>query len=271
MSVNLVDRRRINGPPRSVEPVYETSGPSDPFAGGRSDERALDQVRPIFMKTGPLSAQQTAELSMSSSTAASGSAFYEQGKIRISCAVYGPRQGRRSNARMGCFDCDFRYAPFACSWKKRSHVRAADEREISLMLEHAVAPAIRLDAYPKACIDAFVTVIESDGKAATIAAAINCISAALADAGIELYDSVAACSMGLAGSSQWVADCSQLEEDAVSCSVLIAYMPSADEITYILQQGKTAPEQTDQAVQTCTNLCTRVYAVLCRYLQSSLE
>ncbi|KAJ2356415.1 3'-5'-exoribonuclease [Coemansia sp. RSA 2618] len=269
MSANAMDRRRINGPPRSVEPIYTAEGSTDPFADGRKDSRALDQVRPIYMKTGPLSAQ-TTDLSLSSAAAASGSAFYEQGNIRISCAVYGPRQGRKSNARMGSFDCDFRYAPFSCSWKKRSHIRGADEKEISLMLEHAISPAIRLEAYPKASIDAFVTVIESDGKAATIAAAINCISAALADAGIELYDSVAACSMGL-WKSQWIADCSQAEEDATSCSMLIAYMPSADEVTYILQHGKTSPEQTDQAVQTCTNMCARVYAVICRGLQASLE
>ncbi|KAJ2807728.1 3'-5'-exoribonuclease [Coemansia guatemalensis] len=270
MSTNVVDRRRVNGPARSVEPVYASTETADPFAEGREDGRALDQVRPIFMKTGPLSAQESELSSSATASAASGSAFYEQGKIRVSCAVYGPRQGRKSNARMGSFDCDFRYAPFSCSWKRRSHVKAADEKEISLMLEHAIAPAIRVEAYPKACIDAFVTVIESDGRAATIAAAINCISAALADAGIEMYDSVAGCSMGLRG-SQWVADCTQAEEDVSSCSALLAFMPSADEITYILQHGKSTPEQTDQAVQTCTNLCTRVYAVICRYLQSSLE
>ncbi|KAJ2710690.1 3'-5'-exoribonuclease [Coemansia spiralis] len=271
MAANIIDRRRINGPQRSVEPLYAQAGASaDPFASGRADGRTLDQVRPIFIKTGPLAAQPAGQDALSSEAAASGAAFYEQGKIRISCAVYGPRQGRRSNARAGSFDCDFRYAPFACSWKRRSHIKGADEKEISLMLEHAVAPAIRLEAYPKACIDAFVTVIESDGKAATIAAAINCISAALADAGIEMYDSVAACSMGLAN-ARWVADCAQPEEDATLCSMLIAYMPSADEITYILQHGKTTPEQTDQAVQTCTNMCARVYAVICRYLQASLE
>ncbi|KAJ2778175.1 3'-5'-exoribonuclease [Coemansia javaensis] len=267
MATNIMDRRRINGPARSVEPLYGPGAAgADPFAGGRADGRGLDQVRAIYMKTGPLSGGQHEP----SESAASGSAYYEQGRVRVSCAVYGPRQGRRSNARMGVFDCEFRYAPFACSWKRRSHVRGADEKEISLMLEHAVAPAIRLEAYPKACIDAFVTVIESDGKAATIAAAINCISAALADAGIEMYDSVAACSMGLRG-AQWVADCCQAEEDAAPCSMLIAHMPSADEVTYILQHGKATPEQTDQAVQTCTNMCTRVYAVICRCLQASLE
>ncbi|KAJ2524667.1 3'-5'-exoribonuclease [Coemansia sp. RSA 2049] len=266
MTSNIYDRRRVNGPARSVEPVYIDAIEPIAFPDGlRNDGRSLDQLRPIYIKTGPLAAQQTFSL-----TAPSGSAYYEQGKIRVSCAVYGPRQGRKSNPRIGSFDCDFQYAPFSCSWKKRSHIRGADEKETAQILEQAIAPAIRLEAYPKACIDAYVTVIESDGKFATISAAINCISAALADAGIELYDTVASCSMS-SDNSRWVADCSQPEEDASSCSLLVAYMPSADEITYLLQNGKSTLDQTEQAVQACTNSCTRVYAVISRYLQSSME
>ncbi|KAJ1890869.1 3'-5'-exoribonuclease [Kickxella alabastrina] len=262
MSANIIDRRRINGPQRSVEPIYPKQ-PTSTSSAGRPDGRAQNAVRPIFVKTGPLSPQ------ASSAACPSGSAYYEQGKIRISCAIYGPRQGRKSNARMGAFDCDFKYAPFSCSWK-RSHMRTSDEKEIALMLEQAISPAIRLEAYPKASIDAFVTVIESDGKAATISAAINCISAALVDAGIELYDSVAACSVALSG-SQWIYDCTQEEEDKAECSLMMARMPSADEVTYLLQHGKTSPAQTEQAIQASAGVCTQVYAVICHYLQASLE
>lgn len=272
-TVNATDRKRINGPARSVEPIYKSDTPKQPLFnnGSRKDRRSLDQIRPIFIKTGSLSTPASAITYTGGRLSdASGSAYFEQGNIRISCAIYGPRQGRKTNARMGSFDCDFKYAPFSCSWKRHSHIKGADEKEIALMLEQAIAPAIRLEAYPKSTIDAFVTVIESDGKAATISAAINCISAALADASIELYDSVAASSMALNGDSQWVADCSQEEEDAASCSLLVARMPSADEVTYLLQQGKTTPDQTEQTIQTCSNMCTRVYAVICRYLQSSL-
>ncbi|ORX73706.1 ribosomal protein S5 domain 2-like protein [Linderina pennispora] len=227
MAANIQDRK-------AVEPL-SVAEPVEPFANGRLDGRALDQVRPIFMKTGSLDSQTSTQASPS------GSAYYEQGKIRISCAVYGPRQGRKSNAKMGIFSCDFKYTPFSCSWRK-SHIKSSDEKEIALILEQAVAPAIRLELYPKACVDAFITVIESDGKAATIAAAINCISAALVDAGIEL------------GSS----DCTQIEED------------TPDEVAYILQHGKTKLEQTEEGFQACVNACTKVYAVICRYLQGSV-
>ncbi|KAJ1805666.1 3'-5'-exoribonuclease, partial [Coemansia sp. RSA 2599] len=232
-------------------------------ADSRPDGRSQASVRPIFMRTGPLSPQAT------SATSPSGSAYYEQGKIRISCAIYGPRQGRKSNPRMGIFDCDFKYAPFSCSWK-RSHLKTSDEKEIGLMLEQAISPAIRLDVYPKASIDAFVTVIESDGKAATISAAINCISAALVDAGIEIYDSVAACSVALKG-SEFAYDCTQEEEDSAQGTLLMACMPNANEVTYLLQQGKMLPAQTERAVQACSDLSRQIYAVICRYLQTPCE
>ncbi|KAJ1851667.1 3'-5'-exoribonuclease [Coemansia sp. RSA 2703] len=263
MSTNISDRRRINGPPRSVEPIY-TQSPAATAGDGRADGRLPESVRPIFMRTGPLSPQ------ASSAASPSGSAYYEQGRIRISCAIYGPRQGRKANPRMGIFNCDFKYAPFSCSWK-RSHLKTSDEKEIALMLEQAVSPAIRLEVYPKANVDAFVTVIESDGKAATISAAINCISAALVDAGIELYDSVAACSVALDKDLKWLFDCTQQEEDAASCSFLLARMPSVDEVTYLLQHGKTTPNQTADAIHVCTSVSTQVYAVICRYLNETLQ
>ncbi|KAI7826448.1 ribosomal protein S5 domain 2-type protein [Kickxella alabastrina] len=258
MSANIIDRRRINGPQRSVEPIYPKQ-PTSTSSAGRPDGRAQNAVRPIFVKTGPLSPQ------ASSAACPSGSAYYEQGKIRISCAIYGPRQGRKSNTRMGAFDCDFKYAPFSCSWK-RSHMRTSDEKEIALMLEQAISPAFvwRRTRRPAS------TLLSRDGKAATISAAINCISAALVDAGIELYDSVAACSVALSG-SQWIYDCTQEEEDKAECSLMMARMPSADEVTYLLQHGKTSPAQTEQAIQASAGVCTQVYAVICHYLQASLE
>ncbi|KAJ2163806.1 3'-5'-exoribonuclease [Coemansia sp. RSA 551] len=258
MSGAVNDRRRINGPARSVEPIY-TATVLDSVAKGRSDGRGLDHMRPIYAKAGPISDAQT-------TASASGSAFYEQGSIRISCAVYGPRSARKPNARRAHFVCDFQYAPFACS--KRSPTQSTDEHETSLWLSNTVGPAIRLEMYPKSSIDAYVTVIESDGKMPTLAATINCISLALADAGIEMYDTVAACSMGLRD-SQWIVDCTHQEN--AECSVLVAYMPSVDEVTGVLQTGKTTLEVHEQGVQLCTNVCVRVYAVICRALQASVE
>jgi len=55
-------------------------------------------------------------------------------------------------------------------------------------MSEALSVAIRLEKYPKSSIDIFVIVLQDDGGA--FAAAINCASLALADAGIEMFDLV---------------------------------------------------------------------------------
>lgn len=59
----------------------------------------------------------------------------------------------------------------------------------------ALTPAIRLDLVPKSSIDVYVNVLENDGTSSSLAAAISAASVALADAGIEMYDQVAASSI----------------------------------------------------------------------------
>jgi exosome complex component MTR3 len=62
-------------------------------------------------------------------------------------------------------------------------------------LVQALTPAVRLDLLPKSSIDVYVNVLENDGTSSTLAAAISAASVALADAGIEMYDQVAASSI----------------------------------------------------------------------------
>ena len=61
-------------------------------------------------------------------------------------------------------------------------------------MSEALAPSIRLDLLPKSNIDVYISVLENDGTASCLAAAITCASVAVADAGIEMLDLVAACS-----------------------------------------------------------------------------
>ena len=59
-------------------------------------------------------------------------------------------------------------------------------------MEQALAPAVRLDLYPKSTIDVVVTVLEADGNVSSLAASLLGASLALADAGVEMVDLVVA-------------------------------------------------------------------------------
>ncbi len=67
------------------------------------------------------------------------------------------------------------------------------ERELSAALASALAGAVRLGSFPKASVDVFCVVLEADGGELPAAAAAAAL--ALADAGIEMGDLVAACAV----------------------------------------------------------------------------
>lgn len=96
-------------------------------------------------------------------------------------------------ADRGQLECDFKFSPFACE-KRRGYRKDAQEREFTTILQQCLAPAIRLELFPKSTIDVFVNVVQNDGTMACLAAAVTCASMALADAGIEMFDLVAGCS-----------------------------------------------------------------------------
>jgi exosome complex component MTR3 len=68
-----------------------------------------------------------------------------------------------------------------------------EEKELSMLMVQALEVSLRLETFPKSEIDVFVLVLEESGG--MVGAAITAASLALADAGIEMYDLVASCSV----------------------------------------------------------------------------
>ncbi len=100
----------------------------------------------------------------------------------------------------------------------------------------ALLPAVMMEKYVKSVIDVFVYVIESDGSGATLANAINCSVLALVDAGIEMYDLVSASSVTMVDNLVLV-DATAEEEERRSGTIVLAVMPSTDQISHVLHQG----------------------------------
>ena len=165
---------------------------------------------------------------------ANGSAYLEKGKIKVICAVHGPRQQSRSatyspDAKV---TCEFKYAPFACR-QRHGYVRDVQEREISGRLAGAVIPSILTHLFPKSEIAIYVTVLEEDGYDATLAASLNAISCAIADAGIECRELVSASSVILRNGEVIVDE--QGEEGEIS--LLMGVMPMREEATLLMMKG----------------------------------
>ncbi|KAI9491510.1 ribosomal protein S5 domain 2-type protein [Zychaea mexicana] len=255
-----MDRKRVNGPDQSVAPLSTNVPERLPILnndGKRVDQRSLDDLRPIFLKTGLV-------------TQANGSAYIEVGNTKAVCAVYGPRQLKRSGfSSNGTLNCEFKFSTFSCS-KRRGHMRDPEERGYSQVVVQALAPAVRLELLPKSSIDIYINVLENDGSTSCLAAAIVAASTALADAGIEMLDQVTACSAVLF-QKQIVMDGTESEEQQKDGNMVISYMPSLNQVTHILQNGISDAATISQAVEQCIDGCSKIYSVMSTALLQSLN
>ena len=122
----------------------------------------------------------------------------------------------------------------------------------------SIAYSVRLEAYPKSLIDLYITVLEDDGSA--LAAAISCASLALANAEIEMIDLVAGCTLGLEG-KRLVLDPVAEEAANQTTTLTVAYLPSMDEVSGVVQSGEMPFELQGQAIQACVTGCGQINEV----------
>ncbi|KAI8338045.1 ribosomal protein S5 domain 2-type protein [Chlamydoabsidia padenii] len=256
-----MDRKRVTGPELSVQPLFKNSTKTTKDLlnekNRRLDDRTVDDLRPIFMKTGLV-------------TQANGSTYIEMGNTKVVCAVYGPRQLKKVGfSPHGTLNCEFKFATFSCA-KRRGHMRDAQEREYSHTLIQALTPAVRLELIPKSAVDIYINVLENDGTNACLAAAIIASSVALADAGIEMLDQVTACSAVFSGNSILM-DGTNAEEKQQDGSLVLSYMPSLNEVTHILQSGRLETDNISKAMEQCIDGCSKIYSVMSSALLESLN
>ncbi|KAK6533345.1 3'-5'-exoribonuclease [Orbilia ellipsospora] len=211
MAAKAPDRRRNNPPSHGTNPpvFLSTSLPSSTIKPEQAS-RPPNEIRKIFLRTGLVSS-------------VTGSSFLEIAPLKLSVSVLGPRPLPRTSttpfAAQAILTTEVKFAPFA-STVRRGYLRDSSERDLGSRLYQSLVGAIRRELYPKSRIEVVVTILDSEdegdevntvymeeGKAAfeptfrdagraeralgvVLAGCITAASAALADAGIEMYDLV---------------------------------------------------------------------------------
>ncbi|KAH9856968.1 mRNA transport regulator 3 [Lenzites betulinus] len=248
------DRRRINGPEESYQPIFEAVDERETrrMAGDPRKGRAARDIRPIFLTAGLINQ-------------ANGSAYIETERTKIACAVYGPRQSKNMTySEKGRLNVEVKFAPFSCT-KRRVPIRDAEDRSIAVQIQQALTPAVRLELLPKSTLDIFLTVIENDGSEGCIAAGSVAASVALADAGIEMLGLVAACSAAVVGEEIWM-DPTEEEGKAASGSLVLAGLPALGTITSVWQSGSMAPDEAIKCMEACQETCEEIHTVMAQSL-----
>ncbi|KAF8201807.1 ribosomal protein S5 domain 2-type protein [Pholiota molesta] len=245
------DRRRNNGPEDSLAPVFDEDITSN-FQGKDRKARAALEIRPIFLQPGLISQ-------------ATGSAYIETEQTKIACAIYGPRQSKNTSFHeKGRLNVEVKFAPYSCQ-KRRSPMHDAEDRSIAMAIHQALMSSVRLETFPKATIDIFVTIIETDGIEGCVAAGSIAASTALAHAGIEVIGLVMSCSAAVMGSEIWL-DPTDEESCSSNGTLVLSCMPALTSVTSIWQKGRMEPSQVLACMEACQNRCNDIHAVVAQAL-----
>lgn len=244
-------------------------------------------------------------------TQSSGSAYIETQRTKIACAVqvfsfrspcqvthhsypldrYGPRQAPKSAAysELGKINVDVKFTPFSCA-RRRVPNKDSEDRSLSLLIQQALLPSIRLELFPKSIIDVYITVLQNDGTEGCVAAGTVAASAALADAGVEMVGLVVSCAAAVVGKEIWL-DPTTEESKRAEGTVIVSCMPALGSVTNTRQTGQLTVEQTmtvrspffltskkglntstsQQCIDRAVNRCTDIHLIVAQALREGTQ
>jgi exosome complex component RRP41 len=215
--------------------------------GIRTDGRRADELREIKITVGVVKN-------------ADGSAFIEFGRNKIVTAVYGPREVHPKHMALPdrcVLRCRYHMTPFSTDTRKNP-APSRREVEISKVMRESLEPALILEDYPRAAIDVFVEVLQADGGSRC--AGITAASLALADAGINMRDIVAACAAGKVD-DKIVLDINDTEDKEGGADMPVAYMPHLEQVTLLQLDGILTQGQFNECIDMAVNGCKKVYEI----------
>lgn len=224
---------------------YELFSPE----GMRLDGRRFNDLR-LFsakMNTHPLSAN--------------GSCTLQQGNTRVICLVRGPNESSKSSSKS-----DLPFISLAINIHDDNRVvqtkikRGKDKRlnEMANHITSTIQQLILRDQYQRTALDIQITVLSNDGG--LLAACTNATILSLVDAGIAIYDYVAACCVGV-----WddicLVDVSGEEERDVACVTIgLVGNGSGNEarIGLLVAEDRMPLDRLDRALQVGGEGCNKV-------------
>lgn len=194
-----------------------------------------------------------------------GSAYLEYGKSKVCVYVFTPRpMTKNANFDQGCLECEVSLAAHLLNqveevYSANHHPEgiAGVLSKLSRCAVDALTPAVRLTNYPKCTI--MITAVLLDSSSDDQAALINCASAALCDAAVELRDVVAAFTVDTSLPST-----QSNTPSHVYCE--LACLPSLNEITSVEVRGKCHPVYVMQLMEGMKEKCALIRTQIAQVL-----
>ena len=128
---------------------------------------------------------------------------------------------------------------------------------MALLLLQAICPAMRRELFPNSYVDIYITVLEHDGS--ILPFSIIAASLSLAQARIEMLDSVVACSVIWVPEQRLFLVDPSAYETAEQSIVTLALMPNLGQLTQLHVVGRVDITAVGEAIATCTDAAHAIY------------
>jgi exosome complex component RRP41 len=204
----------------------------------RFDGRKFDETRPIYAEAGVIKR-------------ADGSAMFQIGNTQAYAAVYGPRNlypRFLQDPAKGVLRCRYNMMPFSGAGERVRPGSSRRAKEISMVTEKALLPAVNLEDFPNAVVDVFIELPQTDSG--TRCAGICAAAMALADAGISMKDLVSSVAVGKI-EDKLLIDLTYEEEsyEGEVADIPVAMLPRTEQITLLQMDGQISKEDLMKALE----------------------
>jgi exosome complex component RRP41 len=177
-------------------------------------------------------------------------------------AVYGPRELHpkfMQNPETGILRVNYNMMPFSGHGERVRPGGGRRSKEISMVIQNALLPVLDLKDFPNSVVDVFVELPQTD--AGTRCAAITAAAMALADAGLEMKDMVAAIAAGRV-EDKIVIDLEYREDSHEDgADIPVAVLPNSGQVTLLQMDGEVTREQINECIEKAKEACKKIYEI----------
>lgn len=168
-----------------------------------------------------------------------GSAYVEQGNTKVMAMVHGPKEPplrSQQDQSKAVIEVGLNVANFSTIDRKKRGKTEKRMLELKTTLERTFEQSIVSHVYARNLIEIQVHVLAQDGG--LLASITNAITLALIDAGVAMYDYIAAVNVGLFDQSPLLDLCT-LEENDMS-SMTVGVVGESEKLAMVLLEDKMA-------------------------------
>lgn len=177
--------------------------------------------------------------------ACTGSAMVEVGGSKVVCAVRGPQQMvNEYRGNRGQIVCAMHRPPFA--QKNRSDPTMADvlaNSEQMQILRSIIEQTVILERIPQLAYSCDVEIVSSAGEKSDLCVAVAAACLALSNAGVELFDLVAATTAVLRKDGSTLVDPTPTEAQEAVASCVVCVSLATGSVLYMSHEGSVEPGQ----------------------------